>query len=286
MSEYGAEIVREEAPGAPALKISFPHFSPGTAPTNANSSISGVELAPERFVVAAFGHMTPAKRIDVAIEAFARFSKEFPGAVFLLAGEESPNFPIRKVIARQASENIHYLGYIGDGEAERLLGRADVFINLRYPSNGEMSASLMRMLGLGKVVIVSNYAQFAEFPDSTCAKIDLGPGEVDDLAGELLALARDEGRRARIGEAAREHVSMRHGPGDAADAIIAFARENSASEPRLSGERIECVLFRDNFLLRYPRMIAYNGMRLLRRAGEQGIATAALQAFTRAPGRT
>ena len=287
MSEYGAEIVRREAPEAKTLKINFPRFSSKAAPMDADSSsIGGIELAPECFVVAAFGHMTPAKRIDVAIEAFAKFAKEVPNSVFLLAGEESPDFPIRKAIAGQASANIHYLGYVEDDEAERLLGRADVFINLRHPSNGEMSASLMRMLGLGKVVIVSNYAQFAEFPDSTCVKIDLGPGEAADLAGELLALARDEGRRVRIGEAAREHVSRRHGPGDAADAIVAFARENAATEPQLADEKVEGVLFRDNSPLRYPRMVVYNGRRLLRRAGEQGIASAARQALTRSLDRT
>ena len=286
MSEYGAEIVRRESPGTQTVKISFPHFSSEAGPRDADGSIGGLELAPERFVVAAFGHITPAKRIDVAIAAFARFEKEFPDAVFLLAGEESPNFPIQKAISQQASKNIHYLGYLDDEEAERLLLRADVCINLRYPSNGEMSASLMRMLGLGKVVIVSNYAQFAEFPDSTCIKIDVGPGEVDALAGELVALARDEERCRRIGGAARDHVSRRHGPEEAADAIVAFARENSSVEPQLSDKEIEGVLYCDNLLLRRPRMIVYNGRRLVRRAAEQGIATAVRQALSRAPDRT
>lgn len=282
MTEYGAGIVRREAPGARILKTNFPYFQQEDGPERSGGAIGGLELAPDRFVVAVFGHMTRAKRIDVAIEAFARFARQFPRAVLLLAGEESPSFPVRRIVARRASRNIHYLGYLENDDVARLLARADVFINLRYPSNGEMSASLMRMLGRGNSVVVSNYAQFAEFPDSTCVKIDLGPNEIDDLAGELLALARDEDRRMRIGEAAKEHIERRHGPEDVADAIIEFARENSATEPLLSAEETEGLLRSDNISARYPRMAVYNARRFFRRAGEQGVLAAARQAFGRA----
>jgi hypothetical protein len=46
------------------------------------------------------------------------------------------------------------------------------------------------------------------------------------------------------------------------------------------------VLIPDNLIVRLPRMALYNGRRLLRRAGEQGIATAARQALSRTPDRT
>lgn len=41
---------------------------------------------------------------------------------------------------------------------------ADVCVNLRYPYNGESSASFMRLLGKGKCTIVNRIGSFAEVP--------------------------------------------------------------------------------------------------------------------------
>ena len=61
-------------------------------------------------------------------------------------------------------------------------------MNLRYPSAGETSGTLIRALEAGKPVAVSDYAQFAEFPDDCVVKIPFD-GEVEALteflAGEL-----------------------------------------------------------------------------------------------------
>ena len=52
---------------------------------------------------------------------------------------------------------------------------SDVVVNLRFPSTGELSGTLIRTLGMGKPVLVSNTGPFAEFPEHTVARIDLGP---------------------------------------------------------------------------------------------------------------
>jgi glycosyltransferase involved in cell wall biosynthesis len=286
MSEYGAGIVRAEAQGAKVLKVNFPYLLPQSEVSRAVRKIGRLEVDPDAFVVSSIGHMTSAKRVDIAIEAFSRFTTKFPNSIFLLAGETAPSFPIREVLARQTAQNIHFLDYLEDSELDALLCRADAFINLRYPSNGEMSAALMQMLGRGKPVVVSNYAQFAELPDAACLKLDIGSGEIDNLAEMLLELARDEGRRRSIGKAARDYVAQHHTCGKAADAIVSFAMENSASEPPLSADMAKGMLLPDGLLKRYPRMAVYNGRRLLGRSMEQGLITTARQVFWKAFART
>jgi hypothetical protein len=59
----------------------------------------------------------------------------------------------------------------------------------------------------GKPVLLSNYEQFAEFPDDCCLKVDLGPAEEPMLLEYLRLLAGDEALRRRIGENARRYVS-------------------------------------------------------------------------------
>ncbi|NQU08771.1 MAG: glycosyltransferase family 4 protein, partial [Candidatus Abyssubacteria bacterium] len=239
-------------------------------------------IGPDCFVVASVGQMTAAKRIDVAVEAFAKFSQEFPDSMFLLAGQESGGLPVRDIIARQSATNIDYLGYLDDSDLNRLMDRADVFINLRYPSSGEMSGALLHMLGHGKAVVVSNYAQYAELPDSACVKIDLGPDEADDLARELARLAHDRERRQRMGEAAKNHIARHHTREEMADAIVRFAQANSETEPLLEAKQTEGLLLSDGFLKRSRQMVVYNTRRFIGHSKEQGLANTARRALKRA----
>ena len=59
-------------------------------------------------------------------------------------------------------------------------------VNLRYPSAGETSGTLIRTFDAGIPVAVSDYAQFAEYPDECVAKISFAGGEVDALADFFL----------------------------------------------------------------------------------------------------
>ena len=74
---------------------------------------------------------------------------------------------------------------------------------MRYPTVGESSGTLLRALGLGKPVLVSEIGSFAEFPEDVCLKVPVG-AEEEDLIFEYLNLlvsrpevARELGARAR-----------------------------------------------------------------------------------------
>ena len=62
-------------------------------------------------------------------------------------------------------------GYIGLDDFTRYIDATDVCVNLRYPSNGETSGSLMRILAKGKCVMVNEIGSFQEIPDDCCVKI-------------------------------------------------------------------------------------------------------------------
>jgi hypothetical protein len=102
-------------------------------------------------------------------------------------------------------------GRIGDlGRFLDHMAAVDVAINLRYPTAGETSASLYRLFGLGKPVIVSDAGSFAEVPAGCCARVPVDPGEEDLLLAYLRALARAPALRHQMGEAARRLVQTRH----------------------------------------------------------------------------
>jgi len=62
-------------------------------------------------------------------------------------------------------------GYTSLEEFQDYINLTDICFNLRYPYNGETSASLVRNLAAGNVVITNNIGSFGEIPDGVCIKL-------------------------------------------------------------------------------------------------------------------
>jgi glycosyltransferase involved in cell wall biosynthesis len=160
-------------------------------------------ITSDELVIGCFGFINPTKRIAQICRALSTLKEKLKFR-FLIVGEGEDvrpaieNAGLRKVTVRT--------GFVEDDQFSRCLGLTDIVVNLRYPSMGESSGTLIRALTMGKSAIVTRDAAFAEFPDETVYKIDVGPNEERDLAAAIESLARDPSSRARMGEAARRYV--------------------------------------------------------------------------------
>jgi len=128
-------------------------------------------------VIGFFGFLTSAKRAEVVLEAFRIARVRDPRLELLIVGEPAPNIDVDSL----KGEGITLTGYVGDDDFPRYYAVAARFVNLRYPTAGETSGTLIRALDAGKPVAVSDYAQFAELPDDVVFKVPLGDGEVERL---------------------------------------------------------------------------------------------------------
>jgi glycosyltransferase involved in cell wall biosynthesis len=189
------------------------------------SARRSLKLPADAFVLASYGFITPAKRLEVTLRAFARLKKEQPDALYLLVGEVSPHYELSGI-----PEGVILVGRTELDDFLRYMVAADVAVNLRYPTAGETSGTLIRLLGLGKPVIVSNLGAFAEIPDGACAKVDLDESEEDLLFAYLQALAADESLRRTMGENARRHVAP-HTPEASARAYADVVRTVVVEKP-------------------------------------------------------
>ena len=107
------------------------------------------------------------------------------------------------------------------------MAACDVCVNLRSPTMGETSGSVIRQLSLGKPVVVSDVGWFAELPDDVALKVPVGADETETLHAALELLARDESARAAMSAAALELVRREHDLGRVAD-LYAAALEQAA----------------------------------------------------------
>lgn len=138
---------------------------------------SRLGIGQEQRVIGFFGFLTSAKRAEVALEAFRIARRKDSRLTLLIVGEPAPNIDP----AMLSGEGIVTTGYVADEDFPLYYAVADRLVNLRYPSAGETSGTLIRAFDAGKPVAVSDYAQFAEFPDDCVFKVPLGGSEVDRL---------------------------------------------------------------------------------------------------------
>jgi len=100
-------------------------------------------------------------------------------------------------------------GYIDLLEFNSFICHSDLIINMRYPSMGETSASLIRILGLGKPCLVSNDAWFAELPDDLVIKINIDKVR-DDLMERIIYLLDNPGKLFDISAKTRNYINANH----------------------------------------------------------------------------
>jgi glycosyltransferase involved in cell wall biosynthesis/SAM-dependent methyltransferase len=183
-------------------------------------------------LVGVFGYLKPYKRIAESLRAFRRLVRLVPNARMILVGEPHPEFPIEPMIRSMGlSGHVRILGFAPIEDFVGYLGACDIVLNLRYPTVGESSGTLLRSLGLGKAVLVSNIGSFAEFPEDVCLKVPVGAGE-EDLIFEYLNLliSRPEVAQA-LGARARDYVAQECNWSTVAKQYVDFMEAVAAGKP-------------------------------------------------------
>jgi glycosyltransferase involved in cell wall biosynthesis len=174
---------------------------------DAMSYRSRLGLDPSTPLIGIFGHLKPYKRIAESLRAFRRVLRHQPEARLILVGEPHPELPLDSLLrSLNLLPAVRIIGRAGIDDFVGYLGACDIVLNLRYPTVGETSGTLLRAFGLGKAVFVSDVGAFAEFPSDVCVKVPVGAGEEDLLAEALLLLAQRRDLAAALGERARRWV--------------------------------------------------------------------------------
>ena len=201
-------------------------------------------------IVAAYGGVTPEKRIDVLLRAVGGLADHQPKLHVMLVGHTADHFDVVREAERwRIADRVHLTGYVADDDLPGYLAAADFCACMRWPSNGETSASWLRCLAAGRATIVTDLAHLGDVPTLDprgWRQIDiLGPDPsrvpvavsielIDELHSLELALDRlatDASLRATLGAAARTWWEERHQLSTMADAYDRVLREAAAMPP-------------------------------------------------------
>jgi glycosyltransferase involved in cell wall biosynthesis len=157
-------------------------------------------------VIGSVGFLNANKRIPQLLEAFAVLRGRHPRARLVLAGPEAPGLELeRRIAALGLQDAVERHGYVDEDRLWSIIAACDACVSLRWPTMGETSAGVIRVLSLGKPLVVSDVDAFAELPDEAVLKVKPDEREVESLAAALLLLSDPDRRTAFSGYTVDEH---------------------------------------------------------------------------------
>ncbi len=189
----------------------------------------------EKFVVGAYGYITPGKRIIELLRAFAAFANNRPDALCVLVGhllepDELPGFDIRKLIHELGIESqVMITGFTPYEQFFDYIALSDVCVNLRHPTVRATSANILKIMAFAKPVLISDLCECLDFPTTACIKIPLNEKEEEKLVEALQMLYHDREYRQRLGQQARAYIEAEHSLERAAERYLAFCADIIAS---------------------------------------------------------
>jgi glycosyltransferase involved in cell wall biosynthesis len=209
-SDYVADRVRAAGFDGPLWRIPHPVWPMGAV--EAATDVSGDPL------IGCFGFLNMNKRVPQLLEAFASFRRNHPGARLLLVGAAGERFDVERRLERLGlTEGVERIDYVPEDRMWSLMAACDVLVNLRYPTMGETSGSVIRALALGKPLIVSDVGWFSELPDEAVLKVPVDDYEVATIEAAL-GVAAEHG--AKLGAAGRAYVEREHALSEVADRYV------------------------------------------------------------------
>jgi len=174
-------------------------------------------------VVGCFGVVNASKRIPELLRAIADVRRGHADVTLLLVGPTAPGFDLDRRLQRLGltRDGIVRESWVDERRLWALMAGSDVLVNLRHPTMGETSGTVIRGLSLGKPLVVSDVGWFSELPRDVALAIPPDDDEVATLTAALELLASQPEVRVAMGANAAELARREHGAGRVAELYVA-----------------------------------------------------------------
>lgn len=211
---HNPEAVRIALQHAPAARVvEIPHlFEPPVEPDVAEVARFRQRLGVESnaFLFAIFGYLRETKRVLQVISAFAALHAENPRTALLLAGQFVSRGLERAALPLLSQPGLLRLPHLSEPEFWLAAHAADAAVNLRFPSAGETSGIAIRLMGIGKPVLVTASAEYARIPLEACLRVEAGAAERESLLAHMRLLPSVPEAARHIGRRAAETIGAGH----------------------------------------------------------------------------
>ncbi|MDA8233798.1 MAG: glycosyltransferase [Clostridia bacterium] len=181
---------------------------------------SSLNLSEVDFIIGVFGNVTWNKRLHAIINSFCRLLQTHPNSKLIIIGNCSKDMHTElNILIKQnkVDNNVRVTGGIDFDTFNDYIKISDICINLRWPTMGETSATLLRAISFGIPSIVSNVGSYKEYPDDFCWKVDPDEYEEDILLAYLFHMASNQALREVMGQYAHSYAKRELSLAEAAE---------------------------------------------------------------------
>ncbi|HOK45483.1 MAG TPA: hypothetical protein PLA43_10510 [Bryobacteraceae bacterium] len=212
-----ARIVTAHAPAARVVEI--PHLFRAPEPVPECEAMrwrTRHGIAPGTFLFGVFGHLRESKRLLPVMRTFARLRETGVDAALLIAGDFASPDLARAAAGLFEAPGVVRKNHLPEREFWTAAAAVDACINLRAPAAGETSGIGIRLMGVGKPVLVTAGEETARFPETACIKVHRGIAEEEMLMQYMMFLALNRRLAREIGSRAAAFIAANHAPAQAA----------------------------------------------------------------------
>jgi len=157
-----------------------------------------------------FGYLREPKRIVTCVQAFKRLHEQRPHTALLIAGECVSSDLARLLEVEADHPAIRRLAHLSERDFPLAMAAVDCGLNLRYPGAGETSGVAIRLMGLGKPVIVTDNTENSGFPRAAVLRVSPGVAESAELFDHIGLVTGFPAIAREIGNEAQRHIRERH----------------------------------------------------------------------------
>lgn len=191
----------------------------------------------EHVVFGLLGGLWAHKRPELVVQIFAALLPLQPQARLLVVGRQADEGAAARMAAAMgqagAGDALRVITDVDDADFSAAVSACDTVVDLRWPSAGETSATVMRAFGAGRPAIVSDLPQYAALDDRFCWRVPTDPVAAGAATlGVMLDVARRPERARQAGHLAQRFVAGSASPEHVARHYVDACRE--AAERRRS----------------------------------------------------
>ena len=236
-TENALGVVVHTVSGFAALEGSVPLTClslPFTAtPRVAGRSPQTKRRADQPFGLILFGYIGRNRRLDAVLNALATFTERQKFRLDIYGTILDDEKKVKAQIRALGLKNLVTLhGFATEQELDEALSRADLAINLRYPTMGEASGGQLRIWAHALPSLVTQVGWYSDLPQDAVAHVRPGDHEIRDIHAHLSDFLTYPERFTRMGESGWEILRQHHAPESYAAQLLEFVKSVSHSRAR------------------------------------------------------
>lgn len=225
VSEAVADDVRDMAPSSRLAVIpnAVDPESFAVSPERRVTTRNQLEVAETEILVGFFGRFYPWHGVEVLADAALAFLPADQRIRLLLVGDGDGRHAVDARL-EHLGRRIIATGIVPHEEIPSLMSACDILVSPHTPAERFVGSPMkvFEYMAAGRAIIASRLDQIGETLHDGQTAVLTQPGNVDELASCVLALAQDAPLRARLGNAARADAVQSHSWTDRMRRVLAL----------------------------------------------------------------